>query len=255
MESTVVLMNFTHVYEQEIFANSFYHRWVDCTDLTGTSCFCDATSASTIMKRINSYSPEGIHFIDSGNYHYVSKFWIDKIKEPFSLIVFDHHSDMQTARFNDMISCGCWIKVILDTNPYLRKVYIIGAKEESVNAIPSQYRNRVKFNNETELLQEDRRNQFILENTDHPLYISIDKDILNATSAITNWDQGSLSLENLEKLLILILTKTRVIGVDVCGEYSEPANVFSAKRASFINSNTNKRLLTLVLSLKNMIHI
>ena len=241
MESTVVLMNFTHVYEQEIFANSFYHRWVDCTDLTGTNCFCDATSASTIMKRINSYSPEGIHFIDSGNYHYVSKFWIDKIKEPFSLIVFDHHSDMQTARFNDMISCGCWIKVILDTNPYLRKVYIIGAKEESVNAIPSQYRNRVKFYNETELLQEDRRNQFILENTDHPLYISIDK--------------GSLSLENLEKLLILILTKTRVIGVDVCGEYSEPANVFSAKRASFINSNTNKRLLTLVLSLKNMIHI
>lgn len=255
MESTVVLMNFTHVYEQEIFANSFYHRWVDCTDLTGTNCFCDATSASTIMKRINSYSPEGIHFIDSGNYHYVSKFWIDKIKEPFSLIVFDHHSDMQTARFNDMISCGCWIKVILDTNPYLRTVYIIGAKEESVNAIPSQYRNRVKFYNETELFQEDRRNQFILENTDHPLYISIDKDILNTTSAITNWDQGSLSLENLEKLLILILTKTRVIGVDVCGEYSEPANVFSAKRASFINSNTNKRLLTLVLSLKNMIHI
>ena len=150
MESTVVLMNFTHVYEQEIFANSFYHRWVDCTDLTGTNCFCDATSASTKMKRINSYSPEGIHFIDSGNYHYVSKFWIDKIKEPFSLIVFDHHSDMQTARFNDMISCGCWIKVILDTNPYLRKVYIIGAKEESVNAIPSQYRNRVKFYNETD---------------------------------------------------------------------------------------------------------
>ena len=207
MESTVVLMNFTHVYEQEIFANSFYHRWVDCTDLTGTNCFCDATSASTIMKRINSYSPEGIHFIDSGNYHYVSKFWIDKIKEPFSLIVFDHHSDMQTARFNDMISCGCWIKVILDTNPYLRKVYIIGAKEESVNAIPSQYRNRVKFYNETELFQEDRRNQFILENTDHPLYISIDKDILNATSAITNWDQGSLSLENLEKPLILILDR------------------------------------------------
>lgn len=228
---------------------------MDCTDLTGTNCFCDAASASTIMKRINSYSPEGIHFIDSGNYHYVSKFWIDKIKEPFSLIVFDHHSDMQAARFNDMISCGCWIKVILDTNPYLRKVYIIGAKEESVNAIPSQYRNRVKFYNETELFQEDRRNQFILENTDHPLYISIDKDILNTTSAITNWDQGSLSLENLEKLLILILTKTRVIGVDVCGEYSKLANVFSAKRASFINSNTNKRLLTLVLSLKNMIHI
>lgn len=223
--------------------------------MTGTNCFCDAASASTIMKRINSYSPEGIHFIDSGNYHYVSKFWIDKIKEPFSLIVFDHHSDMQAARFNDMISCGCWIKVILDTNPYLRKVYIIGAKEESVNAIPSQYRNRVKFYNETELFQEDRRNQFILENTDHPLYISIDKDILNTTSAITNWDQGSLSLENLEKLLILILTKTRVIGVDVCGEYSKLANVFSAKRASFINSNTNKRLLTLVLSLKNMIHI
>ena len=248
-------MNFSGIYQEEQFYEGEQISWIDLSDISGTNCYCDGDAQAQILERMEKYPVSGIYFIDSGNYHYVSKFWIDKIKEPFSLIVFDHHSDMQTARFNDMISCGCWIKVILDTNPYLRKVYIIGAKEESINAIPSQYRNRVKFYNETELFQEDRRNQFILENTDHPLYISIDKDILNATSAITNWDQGSLSLENLEKLLILILTKTRVIGVDVCGEYSEPANVFSAKRASFINSNTNKRLLTLVLSLKNMIHI
>ena len=32
-----------------------------------------------------------------------------------------------------------------------------------------------------------------------PVYISIDKDVLNPASAATNWDQGSLSLWELEK--------------------------------------------------------
>ena len=44
------------------------------------------------MKRvIAGYPAEGIHFIDSGNYHYLTKLWTDKLRVPFSLIVFDHH--------------------------------------------------------------------------------------------------------------------------------------------------------------------
>ena len=36
-----------------------------------------------IEDKIKSLSPEGIHFIDSGNFHYVSEFWIEKIKEHY----------------------------------------------------------------------------------------------------------------------------------------------------------------------------
>ena len=37
----------------------------------------------SIEDKIKDLSPEGIHFIDSGNFHYVSEFWIEKIKQSF----------------------------------------------------------------------------------------------------------------------------------------------------------------------------
>ena len=49
---------------------------------------------------------EGIHFLDSGNYHYVTKLWLDQVKEPFDLLVLDHHTDLQQPMFGDILSCG-----------------------------------------------------------------------------------------------------------------------------------------------------
>lgn len=80
-------MNFTHVYEQERFIRNQRFQWLDCTDLNGTDCYCDEEAALKLKQRMEPFAPDGIHFIDSGNYHYVSKFWTDKIREPFSLVV------------------------------------------------------------------------------------------------------------------------------------------------------------------------
>jgi uncharacterized protein YrzB (UPF0473 family) len=37
----------------------------------------------------------------------------------------------------------------------------------------------------------------------------------------TNWDGGSLTLENLFKILSKIFEKEKILGVDICGEPSE----------------------------------
>ncbi len=87
-------MNFTHVYEQESFTKNKKFVWIDCTDITGTDCYCDKDAMRILKERIATFPPEGIHFIDSGNHHYMSKLWTDKITSPFSLVVFDHHPDM-----------------------------------------------------------------------------------------------------------------------------------------------------------------
>jgi len=34
MKPNIILMNFTHVYEQERFINDIHFQWIDCTDLT-----------------------------------------------------------------------------------------------------------------------------------------------------------------------------------------------------------------------------
>ena len=75
-----------------------------------------------------------------------------------------------------------------------------------------------------------------------PVYISIDKDVLNPASAATNWDQGSLSLWELEKLLAVILQKEQVVGIDICGECSTTLNLFEEKRETVMDSQANKEL-------------
>jgi arginase family enzyme len=54
------------------------------------------------------------------------------------------------------------------------------------------------------------------------VYITIDKDVLRSADAVTNWDQGRLSLEGLEALVRAVATRARVIGADVVGDWSAP---------------------------------
>ena len=42
-------------------------------------------------------------FIDSGDFHYLTEYWVSRIHEPFSLIVFDHHPDMQQPEWEGVV--------------------------------------------------------------------------------------------------------------------------------------------------------
>ena len=67
-------------------------RWLDCTKIVGTDCYCDddaikeinesidnaetcGKSECSIENRDNSINAPAIHFFDNGNYHYMSKLW------------------------------------------------------------------------------------------------------------------------------------------------------------------------------------
>ena len=217
---SVVVMNFTGVYDYESFLRNPKIKWLDCRHLNGTECYCDEEGASALKRLIDGYSPQGIHFIDSGDYHYVTKFWTDKLDVPFALMVFDHHPDMQPPLFEHILSCGSWVKDVLDTNVNCRKVIVVGASDRLVQEVPEEYGSRVRFYSESSFNQEAGWKAFAAEHVSEPVYISIDKDVLNPSSAVTNWDQGSLSLPELEQLLAVVLRQEQVIGVDICGECS-----------------------------------
>ena len=147
-------MNFTGVYDYEPFSHNKKFTWLNCTHLQGVECYCDKESAHALKRVIANYPADGIHFIDSGNYHYLTKFWTDKIQQPFSLIVFDHHPDMQPPLFEEMISCGSWVEDTIESNPYLRKVIIIGASENLIKHVSPKYRQTVEFYSEQSLQHE-----------------------------------------------------------------------------------------------------
>ena len=135
----ICILNFNNTYANQDFYKSKKYEIVDLSDLKSVSRYCDEKSLDIIRKRLSNYYNTKIKFIDSGNYHYVSYLMLEKISEPFVLVLFDHHTDMQPSFFQELMSCGCWVKKTLDENKYIEKVIIIGAKESLIKNIDKKY--------------------------------------------------------------------------------------------------------------------
>ena len=88
-----------------------------------------------IREKIKPYGIHGIHFLDSGNYHYVTEIMTSQIQKEFQLVVFDHHTDMQKPMIEHMTSCGDWAGKVLETNPWLQQLVLIGPQESNIEQI------------------------------------------------------------------------------------------------------------------------
>ena len=234
--------------------------WLDGKQISGTDCYCDDEAVAAIRKQIANAgikNAEGIHFIDGGNYHYMSKIWTDMVQEPFTLVVFDHHPDMQPPRFGDILSCGGWVKKVLDENKFIDNVVIIGVADHLVDEILSEiashpagacndnYQNKVTFICES-VIANIQTNSLLTAHSTQPLYISIDKDALSPADAATNWDQGSLRLEHMKTLITEIAKDRRIIAVDICGERARDFagdEHHSVQEADALNDRTNRELV------------
>ena len=124
-----VIMNFSGVYPEEDFYKQESYEMMDLTRAEGVNCYCTGEAEQEIKGKMETYGPYGIHFLDSGNYHYVSKLWMEMIDTPFSLLLFDNHTDMQESAFFGLLSCGSWVREALLSNPMLKSVCIAGPKE------------------------------------------------------------------------------------------------------------------------------
>ena len=240
-----IIMNFSGIYREEDFWEGQEPVWLDFQKLQGVNCYCTPEAEAAIKEKIRDLPVQGIHFLDSGNYHYLSKFWLEKIQEPFSLLVFDNHTDMQEAAFFGLLSCGSWAGEVLDTHELLSHICVAGPGLKDFREYKGQAWAKLTRICREELSDggEEILREFLETDPDLPLYISIDKDVLRKEEARTNWDQGELALDQLLKLLELIFEKRKVIGADICGENPpDTARPISGEDLQ-INSRTNRELL------------
>lgn len=251
--SELVVMDFSGVYEAETFYSKYHKIWMDLKDIQGTNCYCDQEAEKEIRERMRDIGPEGVHFIDSGNCHYASKIWLDKLEEEFDLLVFDHHTDMQAPVFGDILSCGGWIKTVLDSSPLLKKVFLVGPPREEVQKIDETYYDgRLRCMDEEQLKSPSVFREY-LGKGGNGLYISIDKDLLDRSFAVTNWDQGNVPLETLLMCMKEAAALRRIIGIDICGENppeTHPGTQITDRDAA-VNDKTNEVLASICLKILN----
>ena len=238
-------------------------RWMDCTGIPGTDCYCDDEAVTQVRKQIAAAgikSPRGIHFFDNGNYHYMSKIWTDMVQEPFSLVVFDHHPDMQEPRFGNILSCGGWVLEVLKSNPFVQGVTLIGVADHLVDEIrqeisqteDAQVLDKVAFVKESDIAGKEIPASAGMTIKGAKLYFSIDKDALATAYAATNWDQGSLSTEMLKNSIAGLAACHKILGVDICGERARDFagnEHHTVQEADALNSELNRELAEFLLKI------
>ena len=267
-----LILDFTHVYCDEYIKDIDRFRYMDCSDIEETDMYCSKEAYKRIWEKIKPYGIQGIHYIDSGNYHYITKIITDHIDEPFGLVMYDHHTDMQIPMVSEMMSCGDWAGQALSQNKNLRQLVMVGPPEKDIDQTLESYNGsqsgRLLIFSAEDLHGGLLENKLKLIRTDLPLYISIDKDVLGTEDCETNWSQGNMSIGGLERLLGVFLggqceeinsdacrnderyagdiRHSRILGVDICGEIQTDISVPEYLEAEEKNEKVNIELFRFI---------
>lgn len=236
---------------------------LDFTTLSGTTGFCDDTAADEIRRCIADFPARGIHFLDNGNFHYLTRFWCEKISEDFALVVYDHHVDLRKPVFPGLMSCGSWIRDVFLRNSHCRAVLIIGPERAQADIIERELQSLVAEDQpprssasarlycftEDDILdgRAARELPHLLDALHLPVYISIDKDVLSRKVLRTNWDQGIMTEAEFRRELdrFTMDPKIHILGVDICGEpaYNACRRLLDDTRDLRRSDGVNHRLL------------
>lgn len=201
---------------------------LDLKKIEGTNCYCDASAADAVRDAIRELPARAVHWIDSGDYHYVTRFWLEKVAaeragKPFALLLFDHHPDMQEPAFEGVISCGGWARdsftgtdglcqaLLIGINPDL-ELEILDLVFDGVLSVTSD-----DLRHTGDSLGQDVMEMISLLEPSVPVYVSIDLDVLRKEHAATDWDQGVMTLVQLESALRAVSASHEILGVDICG--------------------------------------
>jgi arginase family enzyme len=196
-----------------------------------------------------------VTMIGSGDYHHLAVPLIARAREPLTVVHFDNHPDW--VRWAPRWHCGSWVNQALRL-PQVRRVVTLGPcsddlvrpglKGGNLAALaagrialfpwrhePSRVFGRIA-DGAGHRYERGRLVWHNLADADLPanlglilpaietaaIWVTIDKDVLAEDEALTNWDQGSMPLRALLELIGAIGAQRRIVGADICGEFSPP---------------------------------
>jgi arginase family enzyme len=247
------------VTKQQNLLNKYPHQVINLKDLTSKSrLWMDSRTRNAISERVAKSSRDCVTFLGSGDFHNITPILLEQFQEPISLIVFDFHPDWDILppRFG----CGSWVKEALrrkniqkclligvssdDISSFWIQSADLGALDnDRLEIYPyAHIPSRVFCRKVPENISLKTRREFLgariyweeLKNKNlkdffssiinrlnvKDAYVSIDKDCLNNKSALTNWEEGKLAIEQLLLMLRLIKENLNIAGMDITGDYS-----------------------------------
>ena len=173
----------------------------------------------------------------SGDFHHLTALWLRRLTEPFVLVSFDNHPDwdVRPPRW----ACGGWINRALEL-PLLEKASIWGCgnfecwwpsqffgnrRAERTGKLEVHAWGENRPQRQGAIFRESWREDFeafVRQLSGRNIYVTIDLDCLTSAEAITNWENGRFTVDDLVWALRQLRETTRILGGDICGAYSPP---------------------------------
>jgi arginase family enzyme len=174
----------------------------------------------------------------SGDFHHLSAVWLRRFRSPLTLISFDNHPDWD--RRPPRWSCGGWINRALEME-HVQRAVVWGCGNFELKWPNRIFGNRAAVRSgKLQLFAWDERygtgdwstirreswktqfEAFAGELRGGDVYVTIDMDCLLQTEALTQWEQGLFTAEDVAWALKTLRASARVVGGDLCGAWSPP---------------------------------
>lgn len=272
---------------------------VEARDLAGKlRLLASANARQRLSARIAALGRRGagpaIYFYGSGDFHHLCAVFLEAERTRLTVIQFDHHADW--TRWPKTQNCGAWVCRALELD-CVDKVIALGPcgadldrPQQALADLAALRAGRIELYPWSRgpsrvwgdwgagpgyECRDGALHWRTLAAEDWPafldelcgriatrrVWITIDKDCLSPDEAITNWDQGAMPLARILDALAVFAGRLKIVGVDVCGDYS-PArfsdplraalalfdhprqpDAATVARAAAVNAATNARLI------------
>lgn len=230
-------------------------------------------------------------FYGSGDFHHLTVCLLERYDEPLTVVHVDNHPDW--VMFPPTLNCGSWVTHALKLRNVARVVTLGPSGKDlewpelkwgNLKAIVNgrlqvfpwrktesivirnygdtdcwrQRGNRLEWTHLRDRAWADAAAHLAAGLPTRGVYLTIDKDAIGHGEATTNWDQGRMTVNEIEILIGVLARSRTIVGVDICGDYSVPKLQGFLRRAVShldrdkvevdspalaINSDTNARLL------------
>jgi arginase family enzyme len=178
----------------------------------------------------------------SGDFHHLTALWLRRLSRLTTVVSFDNHPDwdIRPPRW----CCGGWVNRALEL-PQINKVSVWGCgnfecwwpgrifgnnRAERAGRLEvhpwADGRSRKQQGRRGAILRSDWREKFkrfVEQLEGAEVYVTVDLDGLRAEDAVTNWENGQFTLQDVARAIALLGQKSSIVAGDICGAWS-PAN-------------------------------
>jgi len=193
------------------------HQRVDLTHLEGKKSCATPETMQAIEAALEPYRRLPVCFWGAGEYHYVALARLRLLRQPVTLVLFDHHPDMAPAQ-EGVITCGDWVRHALAL-PWVQRVIWVGGREPELWG----FRPHPRVLRISQTAPPQRFAAWAARSVPTgAVYISIDKDVLAPADVQTTWGAGDMPLADLLAWIRLLGVHCTIAGADVGGEWALP---------------------------------